>query len=179
MLEGGKNNLNAYMELRIHNNVSRSVMRMYNDYVVRAKEEEKKRAEELRLERERSEAEWKDKHWNMSIFAYSTPSYPRPWSESYYKSNGCSKIYFYEWGDITRQPIFFDCCLDFFEFLDKCGIRLSEEQGNKVKPKYGMALPKELYFTCKTGCKELLMKESYDELFSLVSTNKVLGSMYS
>ena len=160
---GEEINLNAFMELRIHNNVSRSVMRMYNDYVVRAKEE----------------AEWKDVHWNMASFAYSSPSYPRPWSTDYYKNNACSSIYFYEWGDITRKPIFFDCCLDFFEFLDKCGIRLTHEQGYKIKPQYGTPKPKELHFTCREGCKELIVKETYNELSSLVSANKVLGSMYS
>ena len=176
---GEEINLNAFMELRIHNNVSRSVMRMYNDYVVRAKEEEKKRAEESRLKREKEEAEWKDVHWNMASFAYSSPSYPRPWSTDYYKNNACSSIYFYEWGDITRKPIFFDCCLDFYEFLDKCGIRLTQEQGYKIKPQYGTPKPKELHFTCREGCKELIVKETYNELSSLVSANKVLGSMYS
>ena len=163
------------MEVKIHNNLSCSVMRLYN----KSLEAEKTRIEAEKAERERKANEWKEAHYNMSTYCYSSISFPRPTTDDYYKRTFCNRIYFYEWSDIYSKPRFFGCCLDFFEFLDGCGIRLTEEQANAIKPKlYQASCAPELHFICKRGCRDLLMKPSYEGLLSLVCTNSVLGGMY-
>ena len=70
--------------------------------------------------------------------------------------NGC--IYFYEWSDITREPLRFHSGFLFEKFLEKSGIPFLDYHRDVMKNKYNC------YITCRPGSKELIIRARYDLL---------------
>lgn len=118
----------------------------------KAEREEKWRKE--REEREKKEAEWKkehpilDKYTYMSYYNYDTYSW-----EGYYIN-----VHFYEWSDINSSPRIFPYTTNFYKFLDKCQINLTQEQNDIFKTKNGC------HITCIPGTHDLIVSTSYEKL---------------
>ena len=67
-------------------------------------------------------------------------------------------IFFYEWSDITRQPVRYFSISLFEKFLAESGLELESWQRDV------MLNLQEVYITCKPGEKELIVRGSYEAL---------------
>ena len=67
-------------------------------------------------------------------------------------------IFFYEWSDITRQPVRYFSLALFEKFLTESELALEAWQ------KDVMLNLQEVYITCKPGSKELIVRGSYEAL---------------
>ena len=72
-------------------------------------------------------------------------------------------IRFYEWSDITRQPLQFETITDFKGFLKHSNIAISDFQ-----EQYLSALP-DAFASCEKGTGRLLIKNRYDSLFYVMT----------
>lgn len=76
-------------------------------------------------------------------------------------------IFFYEWSDITRNPIKYFSLSLFEKFLADCDLKLEPWQRDMI-PSLG-----DVYITCKANSKELLIRNSYDALKAAVTCKSV------
>ena len=106
--------------------------------------------------RKKAELNWKLAHPNTSVFSSKTDHNQNTFCQ-YISTNEC-EIYFYEWSDITRTPLNFKYYTDFYEFLDKSNIILSNNNYNKMKQM------KKCYMTCEKGKRNLLLADEYKKL---------------
>ena len=67
-------------------------------------------------------------------------------------------IFFYEWSDITRDPVRYFSIPLFEKFLNESELELEPYQREII-----MNL-NQCYITCKPGCKDLVLRASYDNL---------------
>ena len=79
------------------------------------------------------------------------------------------KVNFYEWSDISRQPITFLNDDDFISFCRDSNINLSKRNMNFLNENNC------IYSTCKKGKNELIMSSNYKNLRKLVNkSNKTI-----
>lgn len=69
-------------------------------------------------------------------------------------------IFFYEWSDISRLPTRYFSLSLFEKFLSECDLCLEPHQRDII-----LNLPQS-FISCKKGCKELIVRGSYDSLKS-------------
>lgn len=106
-------------------------------------------------EREQRAKEWEAKHPNMNKYTYA--SYYNFDNFNYDFGSYC-KIHFYEWSDINREPIIFERYTRLYNFLDICGLFITEADNTMIKPLASC------YISCKPGSKDLIVCTTYDEL---------------
>ena len=117
--------------LKIYNmNKSKELVKLFKAYMSR-KEEERKNAS------------------STTVHTYST-------GKRYFLGT----IYFYEWSDVSREPIRYYSIALFERFLRECGIELQAWQKDII---YNLD---RVYITCKGMSKELLIRSTYDALKS-------------
>jgi hypothetical protein len=115
--------------LKIYNmNKSKELVKLFKAYMSR-KEEERKNAS------------------STTVHSYSTG-----------RKFFLGTIYFYEWSDITREPIRYFSFPLFERFLNECDIKLQPWQKDII---YNL---NSVYITCKGMSKELLIRSTYDAL---------------
>ena len=156
--------------IEIRSNINNTVDRLIQAEREREEREKAEREERLameREERERKEQEWKAAHPVLDKYTYiGYHNY-----ETYSWKGDLCKIRFYEWSDITREPITFDTTIPFYRFIDSCGIKYLEEDNNKMKANA------ESYMVCKPGCNELIVAPSYESLKSQFHMAKNLAKV--
>lgn len=121
----------------------------------REKQEREARWAEQREKREREEKEWKEKYPMLN--AYTCCSY---YNQGYYGEwqGGPCKIFFYEWSDVTRQPLVFEKYFPFYKFLDESGLRIDNILNGRIRDLH------EVYISCVKGSKRIVIGSSYDIL---------------
>jgi hypothetical protein len=75
-----------------------------------------------------------------------------------YSYGGSCDIHFYEWSDINSCPLKFNKYGWFYKFLDESGLFIEQDVNNNMK---SFA---HVFVTCKPGCKNLIVCNSYEEL---------------
>lgn len=154
----------------IRSNITPTINRL--EQLAREKEEKEKAERNARWERERAEraekeAAWKkehpilDKFTYISHYNYETYSYPGEYIN----------VRFYEWSDITCEPLHFSYSIEMYKFFDKCKINLTDTDNNKIKTNRGC------HITCAPGTCDLIIGKDYDDLKNKYDTIKVLKSV--
>lgn len=142
----------------IRSNINSSFVEI--ERLTREREEREKAERDAKWKREQEEreklvSEWQAAHPNMNKYTYA--SYYN-YSTFNFEFGTFCKIHFYEWSDITREPIMFKYYPQLYDFLDKCGLLLSNDDNNMIKPLASC------YISCKPNSKDLLVCTTYEEL---------------
>ena len=153
----------------IRGNITHSINRY--EQMAREREEREKAEREARWQKEREErdlkeAEWKNEHPILSKYTYmSYYNY-----ETYSWCGNYCKINFYEWSNINSTPKFFPYTTEFYRFLDKCKINLTDEQNTEIKNNYGC------HIMCIPGTHDIIIGKDYEDLKSKLNLSKIIKS---
>lgn len=98
------------------------------------------------------------KSGKKSSTSYSYPSYNQRYGYEGYGSSSSATILFYEWSDLKRMPRKFHTLKSFETFMTDCGIVLKPFERD-ILTNLGFC-----YVVCKNGCKDLIIRGSYDLL---------------
>lgn len=124
---------------------------------IKAEEEREKAEREAKWAKEREEREKREKEWKEKypmLNAYTCCSY---YNQGYYGEwqGGPCKIYFYEWSDITRQPLVFEKYFPFYKFLDESGLRIDNVLNGRIRSL------SEVHISCVKDSKRIVIGSSY------------------
>lgn len=103
------------------------------------------------------EEEQKESYSYSNYYNYNNPTYGYGGSTDYSRDRcDCS---FYEWSNINNIPKKFSRGRDFFEFLDKCHIKYTEDNKKAFNTYYTF------FAACKKGKAELILTRYKTELY--------------
>ena len=144
--------------IEIRSNINSSFVEI--ERLTKEREEREKAERDAKWKREEEERkkkleDWKLEHPNMDKYTYA--SYYNYSTFNFDFGTYCN-INFYEWSDITREPIKFKHYPELYDFLDKCGLLLSNDDNNMIKPLASC------HISCKPGSKDLFVCTTYGEL---------------
>ena len=144
--------------IEIRSNINSSFVEI--ERLTKEREEREKAERDAKWKREQEEREkkvedWKLEHPNMNKYTYA--SYYN-YDTFNFEFGAYCNIHFYEWSDITREPIKFKHYPELYDFLDKCGLFITEADNTMIKPIASC------YISCKPNSKELIVCTTYNEL---------------
>lgn len=91
----------------------------------------------------------------------------------YIRSRNLSSIFFYEWSNVERIPLKFETYKDFDAYLKRANICIESWQVNGIMT--SLESDFNVYITCKTGKKELIIRTSHMALYDALNNYNKYG----